>query len=243
MGFPADISEKALLDCGRCCCICHKFCGFKIELHHIKQSSEGGEDSYENCLPLCLDCHAEVKAYNSKHPKGRKYTEPELKQHRDRWYEKVKNEHLLIIHPDCIDLDRKLFLKIREILPNKGGSIAFIRNHSYTTPFRIEVHDDLEKYKLQCENPDFEFIDSDLESSRCELTDSVESFLNTFGRVAFTIDRCKSDFEIMAIYPHIKYSKPDIYHKAVDDLRQAAHKVCTAYDDLVRLGRRKLAVE
>jgi len=125
MGFPPDIAEKALLDCGRCCCICHKFCGFKIELHHIIQSSEGGEDSYENCLPLCLDCHAEVKAYNPKHPKGRKYTASELRKHRDRWYEKVKNEHFSIIYPDCVDLDRKLFLKIREILPSTGGSISF----------------------------------------------------------------------------------------------------------------------
>ncbi len=243
MGFPADIAEKALLDCCRCCCICHKFCGFKIELHHIIQSSEGGEDSYENCLPLCLDCHAEVKAYNPKHPKGRKYTESELIKHRDRWYEKVKNEHLLIIHPDCVDLDRNLFLKIREILPTTGGSISFTRNHIYTERFRIEVHDDLRKYKLQCENPDFEFIDSDLEMRRCELTDSVESFLETLARVVFTTDDWKIDFKMMAIYPDIKYSKPKIYYKAVDDVHQAANKVCTAYDDLVRLGRRKLAVE
>lgn len=243
MGFPPDIAEKALLDCGRCCCICHKFCGFKIELHHIIQSSEGGEDSYENCLPLCLDCHAEVKAYNPKHPKGRKYTESELRKHRDRWYEKVKNEHLLIIHPDCVDLDRKLFLKIREILPSTGGSISFTRNHIYTEPFRIEVHDNLQKYRLQCKNPDFEFIDSDLEIRRCELTDSLESFLETLSRVVFTTDDWKIDFKTMAIYPDIKYSKPEIYYKAVDDVHQGANKVCTAYDDLVRLGRRKLAVE
>ena len=120
MAFPGSIAEKALLDCSRCCCICHKFCGFKIELHHIIQKAQGGSDTYENCIPLCLDCHAEVKAYDPKHPKGRRYTESELGQHRDRWYKKVRSENLVVVHPDCVALDRKLFLKIREILPGKG---------------------------------------------------------------------------------------------------------------------------
>jgi hypothetical protein len=91
MGFPSDIVEKVLVACGRCCCICHKFCGTKIELHHIVQEADGGENIFDNCIPLCLDCHAEVKAYNPHHPKGRKFTESELKKHRDQWYSKVAN--------------------------------------------------------------------------------------------------------------------------------------------------------
>jgi hypothetical protein len=86
MGFPPNIAEKALVCCGRHCCLCHKFCGPKIELHHIVPESDGGEDTFENCTPLCFDCHADVGAYDSKHPKGRKYKASELKAHRDRWY-------------------------------------------------------------------------------------------------------------------------------------------------------------
>jgi hypothetical protein len=86
MGWPHEVSERALLYCGRHCCVCHKFCGVKIELHHIVPKSEGGEDTFDNCIPLCFDCHADVMAYNPKHPKGRKYTTSELKAHRDRWY-------------------------------------------------------------------------------------------------------------------------------------------------------------
>jgi HEAT repeat protein len=33
-----------------------------------------------------LDCHAEVRAYDPKHPKGRKFTPSELKKHRDQWF-------------------------------------------------------------------------------------------------------------------------------------------------------------
>lgn len=88
MGFPKSVADEVLVRCGRHCCICGKYAGAKIELHHIKQVADGGDDSVDNCIPLCLDCHAEVKSYNPHHPKGRKFTEKELKGHRDKCYEK-----------------------------------------------------------------------------------------------------------------------------------------------------------
>ena len=91
MAFPKKISDKVLVDCKRSCAICRKFCGTKIELHHIKPVSEGGGDTYENCIPLCFDCHSDVKSYNEKHPKGKKYTESELIYHRTNWYRLVKS--------------------------------------------------------------------------------------------------------------------------------------------------------
>jgi hypothetical protein len=84
--WSRDIKDKALVACGRRCCICHRFCGTKIELHHIIPESKGGEFSLENCIPLCFDCHAEVGHYNPLHPRGTKYTTIELRGHRDRWF-------------------------------------------------------------------------------------------------------------------------------------------------------------
>jgi hypothetical protein len=254
MTFPPRIANKALLDCGRCCSICHKFCGFKIELHHIIQKSEGGKNSYENCIPLCLDCHAEVKAYNPKHPKGRKYTDAELREHRNRWYEKVGNKSFLLSHPECVELDRKLFLKIKQILPVTEGSITFIRSHVYTDPWLLKEHNDLTKYRSHCQNPDFEFIDLDLEIHRCRLTESIKKFMETLFTVGFTTDRFTVGFSTdrwreyremreMAVYPDIRDSKHDVYRKAVEDMEQTANDVCSAYDGLIRLGRRKLGVE
>ncbi|MFC3651930.1 HNH endonuclease [Dyella humi] len=82
--WPADVKEQALSACGRCCCICHRFCGTNIELHHIEPEADGGASTLENCIPLCFDCHADVGHYNDRHPKGTKYRPGELRQHRDR---------------------------------------------------------------------------------------------------------------------------------------------------------------
>lgn len=79
-----------MVACGRRCCICHKFCGNNMEVHHIKAKADGGPDTFENAIPLCFDCHATVRQYDPKHPKGIKFSEKELIQHRDNWYAAVK---------------------------------------------------------------------------------------------------------------------------------------------------------
>ena len=91
MAFSEEVKNRSLLACGRRCCICHAFCGTKMEVHHIKPEAEGGEDTFENAIPLCFNCHADVGHYNPKHPKGNRYSKRELIQHRKKWYERVRS--------------------------------------------------------------------------------------------------------------------------------------------------------
>ena len=75
MSFPEGVAARALVASGRCCCICHKFCGTKIELHHIKQHAYGGEDTFENCIPLCFDCHEDMGKADPREMKNRLLSE------------------------------------------------------------------------------------------------------------------------------------------------------------------------
>jgi len=90
MSFSKKIADEVLVKSGRRCSICNKFCGTKIELHHIKLKSEGGEDTFDNCIPLCFDCHADASSYNPHHPKGKKFSEKELMMHREKLYKKME---------------------------------------------------------------------------------------------------------------------------------------------------------
>jgi len=56
-----------------------------METDHMKPQAEGGDDSIENAIPVCFDCHAEIHSYNPKHPRGRMYTSDELNKHKERW--------------------------------------------------------------------------------------------------------------------------------------------------------------
>jgi hypothetical protein len=87
MPFPQKEVDKLLAKCHRRCCICHRFCGVKIETDHIEQEGEGGSNEIENAIALCFECHAEVHLYNDKHPRGRKYHPNELKLHKEQWLE------------------------------------------------------------------------------------------------------------------------------------------------------------
>jgi hypothetical protein len=92
--MPFDRNEVAVLlvACHRRCCICHRFCGVKIETDHIRPTVDGGDDSIANAIPVCFDCHAEIHSYNDKHTRGRKFTAEELAKHKEQWL-KLCSDH------------------------------------------------------------------------------------------------------------------------------------------------------
>ncbi|MGA3263948.1 MAG: HNH endonuclease signature motif containing protein [Terracidiphilus sp.] len=85
MDFPKAKVIELLAQCHRRCCICHRFCGVKIETDHIVPIESGGKDDIENAIPVCFECHAEIHSYNDKHPRGRKFQPDELRLHREQW--------------------------------------------------------------------------------------------------------------------------------------------------------------
>ncbi len=85
MGFnPADV-DRLLVACHRRCCVCHRYCGVRMEIDHIVPVAGGGSDTYDNAIAVCFDCHAEIHHYNTAHPKGRRFGPDELRAHKDQW--------------------------------------------------------------------------------------------------------------------------------------------------------------
>uniref|UniRef100_UPI0040494BB1 HNH endonuclease n=1 Tax=Flavobacterium sp. TaxID=239 RepID=UPI0040494BB1 len=169
MGFNQSIVESALLACGRHCCLCHKFCGTKIELHHIEQRKNGGEDTFDNCLPLCFDCHADVMQYNPEHPKGKKYNFSELKKHREKWYKKVElSGGLNIPNNKYCELDRNTFERLNKLLSSQE-LMYFIKHNVFCNKFDDKLMIEIDLFLKECELPEFEFIDADLEGLKSQL--------------------------------------------------------------------------
>ena len=83
--FPRDKIGDLLVECHRRCCICHRFCGVKIETDHIVPAADGGTDDVENAIPVCFECHADIHSYNDRHPRGRKFLPQELRGHKQQW--------------------------------------------------------------------------------------------------------------------------------------------------------------
>lgn len=96
MGFPREQVAGLLARCHRRCCVCHRFCGVKIETDHIQPKEQGGDDTIENAIAVCFECHAEIHSYNDKHPRGRKFTPEELREHKSQWLKICEQ------HPDAL---------------------------------------------------------------------------------------------------------------------------------------------
>jgi hypothetical protein len=105
--MPFDRTEVSLLLAAvhRRCCICHRFCGFKMETDHMLPKAEGGSDKIENAIPVCFECHAEIHAYNVMHPRGRRFTEEELRVHKEQWLRICKESPGSLISSESPDSD------------------------------------------------------------------------------------------------------------------------------------------
>jgi hypothetical protein len=94
MAFDPALRTTILLWCDRHCCVCKKACGVNIEVDHIVPQAQGGTDDIDNALPVCFDCHAAIKNYDPKHPRGTKYKQDELRARREQVYEEF-TRHLV----------------------------------------------------------------------------------------------------------------------------------------------------
>ena len=90
MPFPSSVRDNALLAAARHCCVCRRYKGALLEVHHITPEAEGGASDFENAIALCFDCHAWAGHYFAKHPKGSKYSPSHLRAARGQWYSNVE---------------------------------------------------------------------------------------------------------------------------------------------------------
>lgn len=94
MGWSEEVRNLVMVKSARYCNVCHQWKGRNVEIHHIIPQEQGGENTFENAVLLCFDCHAHAGHYNPRHPKGSKFSPQELKLHRDNWYRIVETHSI-----------------------------------------------------------------------------------------------------------------------------------------------------
>jgi hypothetical protein len=145
--------------------------------------------------------------------------------------------------PEHMELDRKFFTKIRQILPS-NNSILFLRNHDFAgSAFCLDHLKDLVEFDLDCEhNPEIEFLDADLEKLRANLKNLVSILLVKIGRYTSPVpDQNGKRFNRMS--QDWQYKDWKGYCEAAEELNNLAKEVVSAYKEFVQQGRRKLGVE
>ncbi|MCM2377834.1 HNH endonuclease [Pseudomonas marginalis] len=215
--------------------MCHKFCGIKIEIHHVQPKASSGPNTYSNAIPLCFDCHADMRTYDSAHPKGTKYSEKELIGHRDAWYAKIKNTGG-ILELSTAATDRIVFSELTKVLPwNTGLSFMSAKKIS-GVPIEIESFEKLSAFQILCEEPRFEFLDADLEGLKATLYQAITILIDAVGD--HTTPSEKPGF--IHVSPQMKIKSYAKYQNVIKTIDDASAKVLESYRELFRVAKRKL---
>lgn len=228
-----------MLACGRRCCLCHKFAGGKMECHHIDPAAKGGKNTFENCIPLCFDCHAEAGHYNEKHPKGTKFSPAELLGHRDRWFATIDKGVGPGAPGDYLELDRKLFVRLYGLLGGSKKMIHF-RDHDYDNGYDVKVEYRLEDFSHAAGMPECEFFDAEMATALADFLTAISSYNNDFtNRVWYDGDRAN-------IPPEWLYGrKPQEkrFLEAVEVMNKASTKIWLSFAQFVKTARLRLKLE
>lgn len=242
MSFPQSVAEKTLLACGRCCCICHVFCGTKVELHHIKPKSNGGSDDYDNCIPLCFNCHSEMG--KPTHHKGRGYSEAELKAHRDNWYESKKMA--LQMNGGICTADKQQFEKICALFAQAEYVLS---DHDMVGAFQQSDIAGLLYYADCSEDPFNRFIDAELEMLRSKLLKQLQECVAIFRQYLYWDEGSNENLCVshMWLYNHGKMELENgeqlqEYKDEVQQLMQAAEATWAAYVAFVQQMRYRMSI-
>lgn len=136
-------------------------------------------------------------------------------------------------HPNDVTLAWKLL----EALPS-NGIIKFLKEHDFLGSFRSEEIRPLNQFLYEWDNPEHEFLDSELESYRKALLKRAGEFSmnvakytssNMAGMQAVIVDGQRNDFEQMQRF--------EVEAKAVNE---AADSLVGAHESFVRAARGKL---
>ncbi|MBV9676895.1 MAG: HNH endonuclease [Acidobacteriaceae bacterium] len=237
--FPPKVKTQALVAVGRHCCLCHKYCGTKIECHHIVPVEEGGPNTRANCIPLCFNCHAEVQSYNEKHPKGNRFRPEELKAHRDNWYKQVRSGFQEDVRP-IYEADRKLFADFLRILPSNGMAVYQLRHEPFGSTFRWEAGDALREFLNEREGPEYEFLDTELEQLRVDLRKCILELIDAIATNTFIARHSTAGDPILQFDRELGYKDPREYERRRSEVIDAADRAYQAYVTFIRQCRKQL---
>lgn len=232
MSFDSKVKEKAFIACKRYCVLCEQFKSTKMECHHIVPKYNGGEDTFDNCIPLCFDCHQEIGAYNSKHKKGNKYSVSELKQRRNEFYQKITDGKFPIntnienyIPKEC---DIELAKKIKEVF--KAPDLQYyLKDYDLGGSFKKEIFYPLNELEYQFQSPEYEFVDDKVEECKKQLEYNISKFTsfkaaNTFGE----------NYGYQGLSDKIDWNSRN---QLTDEFNELATNVWKSYCDLVKIIR------
>jgi len=129
-----------------------------------------------------------------------------------------------------VEQDREFLLRFMEILPSRG-TMTYIRDYDFGGTFDVDWLTDLYHFVNECKNPEFEFINPNLEKIKKKLYMKSDEFLSLIGLETYPI---KIPGRRLNQLP----PESARYEEVRKKLNNLAQEIIDTYDELIRRARR-----
>lgn len=145
--------------------------------------------------------------------------------------------YLLNQWKDKLEADKKLFFKIKEILPSDSDAIYYLKHFNGKGAYRQEWFTALRIIERELKKPDSFFFDNDLEIIKTKLVLSINNFINL-------IDTHTFDFQhnFYKLPEEWTETQPKRYKNAYKDINIEVDSILDNYNSLIIIGKEKLKI-
>lgn len=136
------------------------------------------------------------------------------------------------------EIDKKLLVKIKtDILP-ANGNLGFLRTYDFSGAILWSDLDEIKNFIVYKYDPEFEFVDTELNALLTKMKIEIEEFLSLLGVNTFPLNN--PNINASRIPPEWQQEQPERFYKVVEKIHDLTSNICNSYDELIRLGKRKL---
>lgn len=147
--IQSELEAKLLVESRNTCNLCWE--KKDIQIHHIRPIEQGGDNSEDNLIILCLDCHSKV---HTKRNLARSYTEETLRLYKEKWIELVKK------YPFSKDfVSKENDITIIEKILRVGDRRALYFPIHYEVP--ISMCDSIRSFRIEIQKSGYRLIKND----------------------------------------------------------------------------------
>ena len=140
---------------------------------------------------------------------------------------------------ETLELDRKLFEKIRTEIMDENVALNLKNNSFSSYPFDIRDLDFIHDFTQQEKNPNFEFSNPNIENIKESLIKSLDELQDALSRNIFGTDIKHPTKTFIGIPKEWDYEKIE---KARISIENAEKSVFVNYEKLIKTGRRILKI-
>jgi len=131
--------------------------------------------------------------------------------------------------------DKELFKEIKQKLPYEQ-SIRYVEEHNFAGfAYNRNKLDDFDEFMYKCDDPEFFFIDEELESIRLNLKQNITEFIDLLDQNSFPIIESRT-----SIPPEWEFDQPERFSQCIKEIRLRKINIKKFYAELIKLCTKKL---